>query len=260
MDPVQPPELVHRTLAIGGHRAGHRDFYQAVPVDVLWRHPGVVVEGAVTAAGLRVPGDVAQPLLVIQHKHVGEQHIPPEIGGDEQGGDGLLQPPCTPAADVGGSIRQGGGGREGQHPVPAVIVLDTGAAALLLRLGQDHFLLAIAVQIRGQVPVVGTAHDLRGLAVGDGVPHQGAQGGPRLPADQHVALSGAPQVDVLDGVNLAAHPLDPGIDLVLPLVVLLKDHDAQRGVRVRVPEKGHGLLEAVLVHIHQLDGLPVLPV
>ena len=153
---------------------------------------------------------------------------------------------------------RGGRGGEDQGAVPAVVVLDAGGAPLLC-LGQDDLLLAIPVQVSGEGAAVGGPHDLRGLAVGDGIPHQGAEGGPHLPADQDVARPGPAQVDVLDGLDLAAHPLDAGVDLVLPLVILLEDHDAQGSVSLRVPEKDHRLLDVVPIHVHQLDGLAVLP-
>ena len=80
-----------------------------------------------------------------------------------------------------------------------------------------------------------------------------------LPAHQNVHAAGAAQVQVIDGLDLTAHPLDPGVGLVFPSVILLENDDFQGGLSGDVPEEGHRLLGAVAVHVHQLNGLAVFP-
>lgn len=81
-------------------------------------------------------------------------------------------------------------------------------------------------------------------------------GGVDLPADEDVA-AGSTQVGVGDELNVAAHALDLGQDLVVPVLILLEDDDGQGGVGRGVPEERDGLLLSVAVDIHQLDGLAV---
>lgn len=51
-------------------------------------------------------------------------------------------------------------------------------------------------------------------------------GGVDLPADEDVA-AGSTQVGVGDELNIAAHALDLGQDLVVPVLILLEDDDGQ---------------------------------
>ena len=116
--------------------------------------------------------------------------------------------------------------------------------------------MVVPVQIGGEAAAAVGLKNLCGLIAGDGVGGQRVGGGVDLPADEDVA-AGSTQVGVGDELNVAAHALDLGQDLVVPVLILLEDDDGQGGVGRGVPEEGDGLLFAVAVDVHQLDGLAV---
>ena len=126
------------------------------------------------------------------------------------------------------------------------------------RLGKKQFLLAIPVQVGGQIIVIPTAEDLHRLAVLDGIAHQVTDRSIHLPAHQDLTACRLAEFQVVDGLDLGADPFDAGPWLVLSRLILAENDDFQRGFCLDIPEEGHGLLDAVPVHIHQLDGLAVL--
>ena len=199
-------------------------------------------------------------MALLQVKHVGNEPVLSKKGRDKQRGNLPFQESIGPAADACGPLGQGGSGGQFHDPVPAIVVLNSQLGfAAALRLGQDDFLLAVAIQVRCQVLAVSAAHDLHRLFFCQGVTHQGVHRPADLPAHQDVHAAASPQVQVVDGLNLAAHPFNPGIDLVFLVFILLENHNFQGVFRGCVPEKRHGLLHAVSIHIHQLNGLPVFP-